>query len=325
MARFEKEFSENSLFPKCWIRYVDDIFAVVRRSKIRQILQHINNTQWKTLQFTMEREENDEIPFLDLLIQRINNKIGLGVYHKPTSTNCYISADSYHHMSHKKAAFNSMVYRLVNLPLTKENYGIELNKIYEAALKNGYKKSLVTSLVVKFEKDKWKKDMTTLQPADEKEKRPFISLPYSNETVKLSNALKSIGFKVAFESGKSLQAYFTSTKDSIPVFNKSGIYSITCPECGDEYIGQTARRFITRFKEHQADFKKSALSTDLSAVAEHSAESGHIFNVVENAEVLEVVTKQYRMDAIESFYIQTRSPEMNKDNGKIPSTLYDKI
>ena len=46
---------------------------------------------------------------------------------------------------------------------------------------------------------------------------------------------------------------------------------------------------------------------------------------MESAEVLEVVTKRYRMDAIESFYKQTRSPEMNKVNGIIPSTLYDKI
>lgn len=37
---------------------------------------------------------------------------------------------------------------------------------------------------------------------------------------------------------------------------KSGIYKISCPECGESYIGQTKRRFIDRLKEHDHECRK---------------------------------------------------------------------
>ena len=37
-------------------------------------------------------------------------------------------------MQYKKAAFNSMVYRMVNIPLTTENYEKERKYIHEAAM-----------------------------------------------------------------------------------------------------------------------------------------------------------------------------------------------
>ena len=56
MSAFENDFKKHPLFPKIWIRYVDDIFAVVRRTKLRQTLKYLNETKWKSLQFTIERE-----------------------------------------------------------------------------------------------------------------------------------------------------------------------------------------------------------------------------------------------------------------------------
>lgn len=33
LSNFETDFSKNRLFPKIWLRYVDDVFAVVKRQK----------------------------------------------------------------------------------------------------------------------------------------------------------------------------------------------------------------------------------------------------------------------------------------------------
>ena len=55
----------------------------------------------------------------------------------------YITNDSHHYIQHKKAALNSMVYRLINLTLIEDLYENEKNRIYEVASVNGYQKSMV--------------------------------------------------------------------------------------------------------------------------------------------------------------------------------------
>lgn len=67
---------EKTIIPKCpkvvfWKRYVDDVFAVINGDEndadgIRQSL----NTYHNQIQFTMEKETNEEIAFLDILIER---------------------------------------------------------------------------------------------------------------------------------------------------------------------------------------------------------------------------------------------------------------
>ena len=58
--------------PRIWDRHVEDVFSILRRCNLEQFFQHINNLHPKT-KFTMEKEENSTIPFLNALIQRNQN------------------------------------------------------------------------------------------------------------------------------------------------------------------------------------------------------------------------------------------------------------
>ena len=53
--------------------------------ELQLFLQHINSKN-KNIQFTMEKEENGILPFLDVLISREGNRLGQTVYRKPTHT-----------------------------------------------------------------------------------------------------------------------------------------------------------------------------------------------------------------------------------------------
>ena len=57
-------FNNNQPPTKVWERHVDDVFSIIRKSNL-----HINSLHPKT-KFTMETEENSQLPFLDTLIQR---------------------------------------------------------------------------------------------------------------------------------------------------------------------------------------------------------------------------------------------------------------
>ena len=74
MASFEREMAANPLFPKLWIRYVDDVFAVVRTKLATKTLELLNSSRHTTIKFTMETEVNGSLPFLDILVQE--NDVG---------------------------------------------------------------------------------------------------------------------------------------------------------------------------------------------------------------------------------------------------------
>ena len=60
-----------------------------------------------------------------------------------------IHSSSMHPFSHKLAAFRSYIHRLVNVPMSQENFQVELNIIKQIAINNGYIPHLIDKMVVK--------------------------------------------------------------------------------------------------------------------------------------------------------------------------------
>jgi hypothetical protein len=108
MRTFQSEVI--TFFPKIWLRYVDDIFAVTKREKVNETLTWLNS-QHPKIQFTFEIDGNGRIPFLDVMMERYDRLV-FHVYRKSTSTQRYITADLFHPKIHKNAAFNSMAHRM---------------------------------------------------------------------------------------------------------------------------------------------------------------------------------------------------------------------
>ena len=66
---------------KSWNRYVDDIFCIVKEKHLGDSL-NLLNIQDKNINFTMEIEKFDYLPFLDLRIIKNNNKLEFGIFRK---------------------------------------------------------------------------------------------------------------------------------------------------------------------------------------------------------------------------------------------------
>ena len=92
-----KNYSKDVLLFK---RYVDDYLLIVKKDKIEEILSSFNNYN-NNLQFTIERETNNSINFLDMQLIRTNNKIITNWYRKSTASGRYMNYLS-HHQKHKK-------------------------------------------------------------------------------------------------------------------------------------------------------------------------------------------------------------------------------
>ena len=89
--------------PKLWVRYVDDILEIIKKSSVQQLTDHINQIDKSgSIKFTYEEEEQGRIPFLDtLIVRKEDGSVKVLVYRKPTHTDQYLNYQS-HHPLHQK-------------------------------------------------------------------------------------------------------------------------------------------------------------------------------------------------------------------------------
>ena len=91
-----------------------------------------------------------------------------------------------------------------------------------------------------------------------------------------------------------------------------------CNDCDDKYIGETARAYGTRLKEH---LRKTGAP---SAVAEHITNKGHTVNQ-EDSKVVAREDKFWRRKIHEAIVIRETCPKINRDQGLQLPPIYNKI
>ena len=85
------------------------------------------------------------------------------------------------------------------------------------------------------------------------------------------------------------------------------MYNISCDECSDFYIGETARKMGKRFQEHTKSDKESAL-------LEHLKKTGHSISL-ENVAVLANEPRYHARKIREAIKIYQHKPTLNRDQG----------
>jgi hypothetical protein len=303
MDNLEKELfsSVNSLLKNVggWYRYVDDILCVWTGSE-RQLdtFLHLLNSLDSSIKFTMERESNGSLNFLDLTISKECDKFNFSIFRKETYTDQIIHASSRHHFSQKLSAFHSMLHRMLTIPMSQNNLRKELTIIKQIAISNGYETDMVDRLYQKkVEKLAIKNIYGTPPSSRSPDKwRKFLFLgKLSTQATKVLPKKKNI--RTAFYNNFNLRKFLSKTKDNVPNLEKSGVYKLKC-ECSAAYIGQTGRKFKERLREHMACFKRRLPNSNF---AKHLLEKGH--NSDFYLELLHFEGKGPRLDALEQVEI----------------------
>ena len=92
----EMELASTSLKPTMWLRYMDDTLILSQHQEDDQILLNNLNSICLSLQFTIEKEQDNKLPFLDVLVTRTEQGFRSSVYRKPTFTGQYLNFNSHH-------------------------------------------------------------------------------------------------------------------------------------------------------------------------------------------------------------------------------------
>ena len=145
---FMDDLEEKALqsFPhgvKVWKRYVDDTFVLVKQQQVDAVHDHLNR-QASGVSFTVEKERDGVLPFLDIEVKRADNgSVGTAVFRKVTHTDKYLDFNSHHSRQHKESVVRSLVKRGDTFPSDEQERQRETKHIEGALRANNYPKHFI--------------------------------------------------------------------------------------------------------------------------------------------------------------------------------------
>ncbi len=260
--------------PKFWVRYVDDTFVIVKRDQL-ETLHNIINSTMPGITFTLEKEVDNKLPFLDVLVQRnTDGTFQTSVYRKKAYADIILHYESNHPIAHKRSTVNTLLNRARTHCSNMNLYQNELNYLFELFTKNGYPRHFIHQCMRRQELRQREQELDCSDHAPNPSH--WRTLPYiKNVSELVERHLRKHQIQLAHKPTTTLRNQLVHPKDRVGYLDrKEVIYKIPCGSCNAVYCGQTGRSAATRLSEHQRAVKRKY---PLSEVAMHTLETGHQF------------------------------------------------
>ena len=290
-----------------WKRFVDDVISAVYINEIDILLRYLNSIE-PSIQFTVEREINGNLAFLDLNVHRtVEGKLEIDVYRKPTHTDKYLSYDSHHPVSHKRSVAKTLLQRAESLPSNSDSQANEREYVPNILGENNYPKRFLNCLRSPVCRNQNNSEGDTSV-------KGYAIVPYiQGVTEPIKRILSNCNIKVALKPYLTLGHIFAKPKDPVKTNQKThAVYSIPCGDCEKEYLGQSKRQFGTRLKEHRKAV--STLDKGKSALAEHVCYTKHEI-AWENSKVITTNNRYGQRLCLEAWHINMSNHALNRDDG----------
>ena len=310
---------------------MDDTFVIFNQeSECDEFLKRLNSLH-KSLQFTSEKESNNRISFLDVLVLREDNNILPDVFHKPTFTGECMKWSSFCPRSTKTMLITTLVDRAVKI-CSPCKLNTELDRLRKLFRDNGFPDDVIEK---KIDNKIKQSNLPIIQP----KKCPiYFRLPYIGEpSVKfkehlseaVSNCYGQLELKCIFKTNK---VPVRSLKDVLPAHCKSNvIYRYVC-HCGCTYVGRTSQVLTSRMEQHvpkswRSKFKTNGKLPDSSqsAIGQHLIENrvcAKKFSVA-NFSILGHGRNDYHLQVFEAIYITSLSPVLcRQKNFVLPLKIF---
>jgi len=260
-----------------------------------QILLKINRID-KNLQFKMTKEENSNIHFLDLAINRGRKTISISIYRKTTNTDTTIHYISNHPFEQKISAYRYYIQRMLTLPISQIGINKEWTIICAMAKSNGFPQSIIHNLRKRLNLKK----QTPISIATMSNQKWVPYTFFGPAVRKITTLFKGTNVKIAFRTTNTIQKQLSKNPHNQQ--NLSRIYSLKCNTCNKKYVGQTGRDTDTRYKEH---IRYIRTNNPQSAYATHILQNRHEYGPKnETLKLLKACNKGTQMNCWETMYMQ---------------------
>ena len=144
-----KWFNESNLNkPNFYLRYVDDILAAFDNEQ--DSLNFLNNKH-PNIRFTIEKQNNHSITFLDVFISGINNQnLTLQTYHKSTYTGLLLNFKSFTSFSYKISLIKCLIDRSFEICSNWNSFHNDTENFKSNHIKNAYLHFLIDKIIKKY-------------------------------------------------------------------------------------------------------------------------------------------------------------------------------
>jgi hypothetical protein len=194
-----------------YFRYIDDIL-ISYNCVYTDIYKVFNpfNTLIPTIKFTMERETDIKINFLNITIQKERDNLSFHIFRKPTVTDTIIPRDACHPPEHKHAAIRHLINTMNTYDLNKYNKKAEHVTIKYILKNNGYDASVIKQL-----------NKTKPKVKQNKNKNLWAKFTYvGRETKFITKLFKESSVKVTYTTNNIISKYLSMKPYAKPVQKK---------------------------------------------------------------------------------------------------------
>ena len=249
-----------------WKRYIDDVFIIWPDRLVPNEILTTANSVNKHIQFTLEKQANGRLPFLDCEIMLTSGKFHSRLFFKELHSGAIHPWNSHTPVSLKRGIVIGEFNRAVRCSTDDEHVKYSVDMVIKRFQNNGYPRNFLQRTYQRFKRNPINDD------DNRSSNRIFIKCPFISEEHKrrmLSSVRKSglhDMIRLGFSSAPPLKRVFHPPKDRLSCSpncktckisihpntcnTKSVIYKISCGLCSKIYIGQTARTVGTRISEH---------------------------------------------------------------------------
>ena len=277
MAHLENlVLSDPELTPSTYVRFVDDCFVDVRDTE--HLLKLIRAFESKSvLRFTYELSQDNVIPFLDVVVERGNDRFITSVYRKPTNTGQTLNADSECPTRYKNSVIRAFVRRAIRTCSTFDLMHQEFTRVKQLLANNGYRNKDVDNEIKRQLDQYYSKPTSTTQTGTTHHLyyRNFMNTEYKRDKRTLKHVvMKNVKCKEDTHKLK-LHVYYQSTKtkhlimrnnptETKQLMRTNVLYKFDCPseDCRlrhNSYVWFHLDHFVT--KTHDAQTTRSHQDT----------------------------------------------------------------
>ena len=274
-SKWLNEYNLNK--PKFHLRYVDDILAAFDNEQDSLNFLDFLNNRHLNIKFTIEKQINHSIDFLDVLISGINNQnLTLQTYQDTgyiSYTGCLLNFKRFTSFSYKISIIKCLIDRSFKISNNWNSFHNDIENIKSNHINNAYPPLLIDKVIKKYFDYTFSLNQNQLK---HKSGIHYFKLPYicnlsHHIKINFSKICKEFckensNIKLVFNSFK-VKNYF-SYNDPVPNDLKSFlVYKFACVSCSSCYIGETCRHFKTRVEEHIKKDSRSHIFKHLHSAA----------------------------------------------------------
>ena len=274
LSNLYMEFFEKQLFQKIdqnivWYRFVDDVFSLLPVSLDPLSLLNTLNNQKPSINFKLEIEDDNKLPFLDTLLVRddINSHLKFTIYRKPTHSNSYLHYFSNHSINVKLATIANMFMRAYKI-CSPEFIDIEIKYLFKVFYKLGYPKILIDKAHYKA-RNRFYSDSNTTKSFNFEN---ILVIPELDDNIQLKKIANKLNINLVVKGNDKIGDILNNNNLSSTDADTGGvIYQVKCGDCSSSYVGETAN-----FKRRKYSHKYANKNFDTNnAIVKHKLESDH--------------------------------------------------